>query len=110
MNINLVHIPHTLRYGIECDSYRVQKYFPQTYKALQEQLTKITRSYYTPFPMPALEEDFKWKDGEYTGVMFLTAFKMMEDGAMVKMETLVLQETNVFIMNQSGATIDKLQI
>ncbi len=105
----MVYIPYTLRYGIECDSYRVQKYFPKSYEELQEEIRKISPAYYTPFPSRVFEADFDWKKLKYVGVMFLTAFKLEED-RLVRMETFVLQETNVFIMNSSGATIDRLKI
>ena len=105
----MVYVPATIRFGIECDSYRVQKYFPRTFQELKTELQKVSMSYYTPFPVPAFAEGFDWDNKEYARVMFLTTFKK-EDIGMQKMETFVLQDTDVFIMNASGTTVDKLKI
>ncbi len=110
MNINMVYIPASARYGIECDAYRVVKRFPRSYEAVQEYLHNEVQAYYTPFPMPALEEDWDWgKEDDYTGFMILTTY-VKGDHGMEALETLVLQDSNVYIMNSTGATVDRLRI
>ena len=109
MNINMVYVPQTIRYGIECDAYLVVKRYPRTYQDFQQYLNKETKHYYTPFPCPALEEGYDWGgDDDYTGFMILTTFVKGDDG-MEKLETLVLQSSNVYIMDK-GVTVDKLKI
>lgn len=110
MNINMEYIPASARYGIQCDAYRVVKRYPRTYEAIREYLHEYVHAYYTPFPMPALTEDWDWGDeNDYTGFMILTAF-VKGDHGMEKLETLVLQDTNVYIMNETGSTVDTLRI
>ena len=110
MNINMVYIPASARYAIECDAYRVVKRFPRTYQDFQQYLTKEVKHYYTPFPCPALEEGYDWGgEDDYTGFMVLTTY-VKGDFGMEALETLVLQSSNVYIMNDSGSTIDKLKI
>lgn len=110
MNINMLYVPASVRYGIECDAYRVVKRYPRTYKDIQKFLNKYVQEYYTPFPMPALEEGYDWGgEDDYTGFMVLTTF-VRGDHGMEKLETLVLQDSNVYIMNEHGATVDKLRI
>jgi len=109
MNINMVYVPQTIRYGIECDAYLVVKRFPRTYQDFQQYLNKSVKHYYTPFPCPALEEGYDWggKD-DYAHFMILTTF-VKGDNGMEKLETLVLQSSNVYIMDK-GVTVDKLKI
>ncbi len=110
MNINMIYIPHAIRYGIECDAYRVSKRFPRTYQDFQKYLTEQVHTYYTPFPMPALEEGYDWGDeDDYAHIMVLTTF-VRGDRGMDVLETLVLQNTNVYIMNETGSTVDTLRI
>ncbi len=110
MNINMVYIPASARYGIECDAYRVIKRYPKTYEEIQEFLHNEVQQYYTPFPMPALEEGWDWGDeNDYTSFMILTTF-VKGDHGMELLENLLLQDSNVYIMNKSGSTTDKLRI
>jgi hypothetical protein len=105
----MLYIPKAIRFGIECDAYLVVKRFPRTYQDFQKYLTKEVQSYYTPFPCPALQEGFDWGGvDDYTGFMILTTF-VKGDHGMEKLETLVLQDSNVYIMDK-GVTVDKLKI
>ncbi len=110
MNINLRYIPAAARYGIECDAYRVIKRFPRTYKDIQEFLHNEVPAYYVPFPAPALEEGYDWGDeDDYTGFMVLSTF-VKGDHGMEILEVFVLQDTNVYIMNKNGQTVDRLRV
>lgn len=110
MNINMVYVAKAARYGIECDAYRVVKRFPKTYKELQEYLHDYVHSYYTPFPMPALEEGYDWGDpDDYTGIMVLSTY-IKGDHGMQLLEHIVLQGSNVYIMNNNGKTVDTIKI
>ncbi len=109
MNINMLYIPASIRYGIQCDAYLVTKRFPRTYQDFQQYLHKQVQQYFTPFPCPALEEGYDWGDeNDYAHFMILSTFVRGEHG-LEPLETLVLQDTNVYIMDK-GSTVDKLRI
>ncbi len=110
MNINMVYVPQSIRFGIQCDAYLVVKRFPRTYQDIALYLKEsVQHKYYTPFPCPALEEGYDWGgEDDYTGFMILTTF-VKGDNGMEKLETLVLQSSNVYIMDK-GVTVDKLRI
>jgi hypothetical protein len=110
MNINVLAKHGTARYEIQCDSYRAEKHFPRTYKAMMDWVYSRAQRYHVPLPVAAFEEDYDWGGSEdYTGVM-LVSFFVRGDFGMELLESVVLQDANVYVMNETGATTNRLQI
>ena len=111
IDIHIDYVPSAQQYGIQCDAYRVVKHFPRTYQNLNKWLRAEAGQYYTPFRVAAFEEGFDWGDDEhYTGVMLVTTYRRNESDDLVLLENLVLQSSNVHVMNANGSTINKIRI
>ncbi len=110
MNINVLAKQGTARYEIQCDSYRAEKHFPRTYKDMMDWVHSKALRYYTPLPLPAFDEDYDWGGSDdYIGIMIVSLF-VRGDHGMELLENLVLQDANVYVMNETGATTNRLQI
>ena len=111
MHIKALYMETSDRYGIDCDAYQSHKQFFTTYEEAQEWIHQNVSSYYTPFRMALLEEGFDWnletnerRGG--VGILVLTVW----DKSKATTETLLFSATNVYIMNETGATIDRIRI
>ncbi len=111
IDIHIDYVPSAQQYGIQCDAYRVVKHFPRTYPDLQKWLRTECGQYYTPFRVSAFEEGFDWGDEKkYAHVLLLTTYRRNESDELVLLENLVLQSSNVHVMNANGSTINKIRI
>jgi len=106
MHIKAMYHANSDRYGIDADAYQVKKKWFKSLKDAQQWLKDI-HSYYTPFRMELLEEGFDWEGANTRSggsIMLVTVWKDQVT------TNLVFSNTNVYILNEDGKTIDTAKI
>lgn len=96
--------PKRQRWLVEVDEVKNFKFFPKTYEELQKRLQEFGE-YSTPLPVPPLMQGYDWSEKKHTALLFLTMRR--PSGAWFHA---ILCMARVFIMNNTGETIDKILV
>ena len=107
MFIKVVSHGEIQTWTVEVSEYQRRKYFPKSYADMND-IFQEHSNYYVPVSAPCLMEDYDWsKIGEdfFCCVTILLIRKRFVD----EYQSVLLNEASVFVMNNEGKTIDRLQ-
>lgn len=97
--------PKRKRWMVEIDEFTSFKFFPKSYEELQAWLRDISSEYSTPMPVPCLNKGYDWRSEKYTVLLFMTMRRL--DGTWFHA---VLSKAHLFIMNNTGETVDRITV